>query len=150
MQFKFSFHICYNVWICSLLFSCFLHQESRAERPPNVILVLVDDMGWMDLTTQGSDFYRTPNIDRLAKEGIRFTDGYAACAVCSPTRAAVQTGRYPHRLGITDWIRSRFQRGGKLESRKNQPSTLRKRTTNYFARPIPFGWKVRKLQLVRL
>ena len=49
---------------------------------PNVILVLVDDMGWMDLSCQGSDFYRTPNVDRLAKEGITYTNGYAACAVC--------------------------------------------------------------------
>ena len=79
---------------------------------PNVILILVDDLGWMDLSCQGSDFYRTPNIDRLAADGLRFTDGYAACAVCSPTRAAVQTGRFPHRVGVTDWIRSRFQRGG--------------------------------------
>lgn len=82
------------------------------ERPLNFILILVDDLGWMDLSCQGSDFYRTPNIDRLASGGMRFTDGYAACAVCSPTRAAVQTGRHPHRLGVTDWIRSRFQRGG--------------------------------------
>jgi arylsulfatase A-like enzyme len=81
------------------------------ERLPNVVLILVDDLGWMDLSCQGSDFYKTPNIDRLASEGIRFTNGYAACAVCSPTRAAIQTGRYPHRVGVTDWIRSRFQRG---------------------------------------
>jgi arylsulfatase A-like enzyme len=81
------------------------------DRPPNFILIFVDDMGWMDLSCQGSDFYQTPHIDRLASGGIRFTDGYAACAVCSPTRAAVQTGRHPHRLGVTDWIRSRFQRG---------------------------------------
>lgn len=79
--------------------------------PPNVIVILVDDLGWMDLSCQGSDFYRTPSIDRLAQEGLRFTQGYAACAVCSPTRAALQTGRYPHRVGVTDWIRSRFQRG---------------------------------------
>lgn len=78
----------------------------------NVILILVDDLGWMDLSCQGSDYYRTPNIDRLAAEGVRFTNGYAACAVCSPTRAAVQTGRYPGRVGVTDWIRALFQRGG--------------------------------------
>jgi arylsulfatase A len=84
---------------------------AAADSKPNVILILVDDLGWMDLSCQGSDFYRTPSIDRLAAEGMRFTDAYAACAVCSPTRAAVQTGRYPHRVGVTDWIRSRFQRG---------------------------------------
>ena len=77
--------------------------------PPNVVVVLVDDLGWMDLGCQGSDFYRTPNIDRLAETGMRFTDGYASCAVCSPTRAALMTGRAPARLGITDWIRAEFQ-----------------------------------------
>ncbi|MDE0104980.1 MAG: sulfatase [Bryobacterales bacterium] len=77
--------------------------------PPNVIVVLVDDLGWMDLGCQGSDFYQTPNIDRLAASGMRFTDGYASCAVCSPTRAALMTGRAPARLGITDWIRAEFQ-----------------------------------------
>ena len=82
---------------------------SAAERPPNVVVVLVDDLGWMDLGCQGSDFYRTPNIDRLAATGMRFTDGYASCAVCSPTRAALMTGRSPARLGITDWIRAEFQ-----------------------------------------
>ena len=77
----------------------------------NFIVILVDDLGWMDLSCQGSDYFQTPNIDRLAAEGMRFTDAYAACAVCSPTRAALQTGRYPARIGVTDWIRSRFQRG---------------------------------------
>lgn len=77
----------------------------------NFIVILVDDLGWMDLSCQGSDYFQTPNIDRLAAEGMRFTDAYAACAVCSPTRAALQTGRYPARIGVTDWIRARFQRG---------------------------------------
>ncbi|HUE70344.1 MAG TPA: sulfatase [Pirellulaceae bacterium] len=79
--------------------------DDRAQsRPPNVILILVDDLGWTDLSCQGSTFYETPHIDRLAKEGMRFTHGYAACTVCSPTRAAVLTGKYPARLQITDWI----------------------------------------------
>ena len=56
-------------------------QVHAQEQPPNVILILVDDLGWMDLGCQGSDYYKTPNIDRLAKEGVRFTNGYAACAV---------------------------------------------------------------------
>ena len=102
------------------ILSCFLVSLSaREQEKPNIIIVLVDDMGWMDLSCQGSDFYRTPNVDRLAKEGITYTNGYAACAVCSPTRAAVQTGRYPHRLGVTDWIRSLFQRGGLGTPEKN-------------------------------
>lgn len=77
----------------------------------NFVVILVDDLGWMDLSCQGSDYYQTPHVDRLAQEGMRFTNAYAACAVCSPTRAAVQTGRYPGRVGVTDWIRSLFQRG---------------------------------------
>ena len=77
----------------------------------NIVLVLVDDLGWMDLGCQGAEYYETPNIDRLAAEGMRLSSAYAACAVCSPTRAAVQTGRYPARLGITDWIRMWFQKG---------------------------------------
>ncbi|MHC4659669.1 MAG: sulfatase-like hydrolase/transferase [Planctomycetota bacterium] len=71
----------------------------------NFVLFLIDDMGWTDAACYGSRFYETPNIDRLAAEGMRFTDAYAACAVCSPTRAAVMTGRYPARVGVTDWIR---------------------------------------------
>lgn len=85
---------------------------SAADGHTNVILVLVDDLGWRDLSCQGSPYYRTPHVDELAKGGVRFTNGYAACAVCSPTRAAVMTGCYPARLGVTDWIRARFQRRG--------------------------------------
>jgi len=93
----------------------------QAAKPLNVVLILVDDLGWMDLSCQGSRYFETPHIDRLAAEGMRFTDAYAACAVCSPTRAAVQTGRYPGRLGVTDWIRSRFQ-GGTIPADKKNPS----------------------------
>ena len=75
-----------------------------AEQPKNVILFLVDDLGWMDLSCQGSKFYRTPNIDKLASSGVRFTDAYSACVVCSPTRAALLTGKYPARLMLTQWL----------------------------------------------
>jgi arylsulfatase A-like enzyme len=70
----------------------------------NVVLVLVDDLGWTDFACCGSDLYRTPHIDRLAREGVRFTSAYSACCVCSPTRAAILTGKYPARLHVTDWI----------------------------------------------
>ena len=70
----------------------------------NIVLFLIDDLGWMDLGCQGSTFYKTPNIDCLAQEGARFTDAYAACAVCSPTRAAILTGKYPARIMLTDWL----------------------------------------------
>ena len=73
-------------------------------RRPNIVLVLVDDMGWTDVGCYGSTYYQTPNIDRLCREGMKFTQGYAACAVCSPTRASIMTGRYPARVGVTDWI----------------------------------------------
>ena len=72
----------------------------------NVVLILIDDLGWKDLGCYGSDYYRTPNIDRLAEQGMRFTDGYAVCNVCSPTRAAIVTGKYPARLLLTQWLPS--------------------------------------------
>lgn len=76
------------------------------EKPMNVVLILIDDLGWNDVGCYGSNYYQTPNIDRLATEGMRFTDGYAACNVCSPTRAAVMTGKYPARLLLTQWLPS--------------------------------------------
>jgi arylsulfatase A-like enzyme len=71
---------------------------------PNIILILVDDLGWRDLSSYGSDFYETPNLDRLAAVGMTFSDAYAACPVCSPTRASLLTGKYPATVGVTDWI----------------------------------------------
>ncbi|MFC1628120.1 sulfatase [Gemmatimonadota bacterium] len=78
--------------------------SGSARRPPNFVFILIDDMGWTDLGSYGSDLYETPNIDRLASQGMRFTNAYAASAVCSPTRASIMTGKYPARLDITDWI----------------------------------------------
>lgn len=71
---------------------------------PNIVFLLVDDLGYMDLGCYGSTFYETPHIDRLAGEGMIFTEAYAAAAVCSPTRASILTGKYPSRVHITDWI----------------------------------------------
>lgn len=71
---------------------------------PNVIFVLIDDLGWTDFACFGSDLYQTPQLDRLAEEGMKFTAAYSACTVCSPSRAAFLTGKYPARLHITDWI----------------------------------------------
>ena len=98
-----------------------LFANGTTDKKPNIVLILVDDLGWIDTGCYGSKYYETPNIDKLAADGMRFTDAYAACAVCSPTRAAVMTGRYPARLGITDWIRSRFQ-GGKIPENKKNPT----------------------------
>lgn len=71
---------------------------------PNIVFILADDLGWADLGCYGSAFHETPNIDRLASQGMRFTDAYAACNCCSPTRASILTGKYPARLHLTDWI----------------------------------------------
>jgi arylsulfatase A-like enzyme len=76
----------------------------NSPRPPNIIFILLDDLGWKDLGCYGSSFYQTPCLDALAAQGMRFTDGYAACPVCSPTRASILTGKYPARVGITNWI----------------------------------------------
>ncbi len=71
---------------------------------PNILYILADDLGWRDLSCYGSSFYETPNLDRLAARGMKFTDAYAACPVCSPTRASILTGKYPAHVGVTDWI----------------------------------------------
>jgi len=71
---------------------------------PNIIFILADDMGWGDLPVYGNPFNEAPSLTRMASEGIRFTDAYAACPVCSPTRASIMSGQYPARVGITDFI----------------------------------------------
>ena len=81
-----------------------LLSPARSAERPNVVFFLVDDLGQRDLGCYGSEFYETPNLDRLAVEGVRFTNAYAACPVCSPTRASLMTGQWPQRLGITDYI----------------------------------------------
>ncbi len=73
-------------------------------RPPNIVFILADDLGQRDLGAYGSTFYETPHLDRLARDGAKFTDAYAACPVCSPTRASILTGQWPQRTGITDYI----------------------------------------------
>ncbi len=74
---------------------------------PNVIFIIADDLGYTDIAAYGSSFYETPNIDKLAGNATRFTNGYANCPVCSPSRASFQTGKYPVNTGITDWIKGR-------------------------------------------
>jgi len=74
------------------------------EQKPNIVFILADDMGWKDLGCYGNRFTETPNIDALAGNGIRFTQGYAACPVSSPTRASIMTGKYPARLQLTNFI----------------------------------------------
>ena len=92
-----------------LFTSCCAVRAAEPQRP-NIILILIDDMGAHDLGCYGSKFYRTPNIDRLAERGMKFTDAYTACSVCSPTRASILTGRYPPRYNLTDFLPGRSDR----------------------------------------
>ncbi len=88
--------------LCSFL-AC-KEQKRPPTRKPNVVFILADDLGVHDLSSTGSAYYETPNIDRIAKEGMMFTRGYAASRVCSPSRASIMTGKFTARHGITDWI----------------------------------------------
>jgi arylsulfatase A-like enzyme len=97
-----------KIGITALVPAAAVFISGKSEKPkPNIIFILLDDFGYTDLRCYGSTFYETPNIDRLAAEGVMFTDAYAACPVSSPTRAAIMTGKYPARTGITDWIPGR-------------------------------------------
>lgn len=85
--------------------SALSHAAPTTVKPMNVVVLLADDLGWMDIGANNPrTFYETPNIDRLARQGMRFTNGYAANPVCSPTRYSVMTGKYPTRVGLTNWL----------------------------------------------
>ena len=107
---------CFTVAMGLLLAALTPGEEALAAGPerPNIVFVLIDDLGWTDLGCFGSDLYLTPHIDRLAREGMKFTQFYAACTVCSPTRASILTGKYPARLHITDWIPGQMPANPKL------------------------------------
>ena len=87
-----------------VLTAVFLAAQAQGADRPNVVIFLADDLGWRDLGYSGSTFYESPNIDGLAARGAVFNNAYSACPVCSPTRAALLTGKYPQRVGITDYI----------------------------------------------
>lgn len=78
--------------------------DSQDKPKPNIVFIMADDLGWADLSSYGNRFNESPNIDQLAREGVRFTNAYAAGAVCSPTRASIMSGQYPARVGIIDFI----------------------------------------------
>jgi arylsulfatase A-like enzyme len=86
-----------------VLFCWFACCPAGAETPPNIILIVADDLGWADLACYGADLHETPHLDRFAAENVRFTDAYAAAPICSPTRASIMTGKYPARLHMTIW-----------------------------------------------
>src|SRR6056297_12616 len=87
-----------------ILMSCDLNEKERVKKKPNIVFILVDDLGLHDLSFTGSTFYETPNVDRIANEGTVFTQGYAASRVCSPSRASIMLGQFTARHQITDWI----------------------------------------------
>ncbi len=98
-------HFIHTLGLGALSFLTMSHYSCNPQRKkPNIVLILSDDQGWSQLGCYGSDYYHTPNIDKLAEQGMRFTDAYAAAPVCSPTRASIQTGKYPARLHLTEFI----------------------------------------------
>ena len=99
------------IFINIFFISC---QKSRKIVPPNVLIIIADDLGWSQIGCYGSTFYETPNIDKLAKSGIRFSNAYSAASICSPTRAAIMTGKYPARLDLTDFIPGNFPKNKPL------------------------------------
>ena len=105
----------------TLVLAAFLATAIAAAAPPNIVFFLADDLGWRDLGCYGSQFYETPNIDALAESGARFTQAYAACPVCSPTRASIMTGKYPVRIRVTDYI---SPRGGNQPEQWNRNTAL--------------------------
>jgi len=97
---RFFAYIC----LALVIIGCHSCNKQPVKTKLNIVFILADDLGWPQLGCYGSDYYETPNLDRLASEGMRFTNAYAACAVCSPTRASIMTGKYPARLHLTDFI----------------------------------------------
>ena len=87
-----------------LLFAISSHAAGDKERP-NIVFILADDLGWSELGCYGNGFNETPHLDHLARDGVRFTQAYAAAPVCSPYRASLLTGQHPARLGIVDYLR---------------------------------------------
>ncbi|MSQ97400.1 MAG: DUF4976 domain-containing protein [Gemmataceae bacterium] len=100
-----------NIVLCIaslvLIGACHPNLMAQERSKPNIVIIVIDDLGWMDLGCQGNKRLHTPNIDRLASKGMRFTDAYSAAPVCSPTRAAIMTGQAPARLRLTNHIAGR-------------------------------------------
>ena len=90
--------------VCLSFGQAHVHAADEAKRRPNIVFILADDLGWRDLSNEGSTYYESPHIDRIAAAGMKFTRGYATCQVCSPSRASILTGKYPPNHGITTWI----------------------------------------------
>ncbi|RKY88097.1 sulfatase [candidate division KSB1 bacterium] len=121
------------------------------DRKLNFIIINVDDLGWTDVTCYGSRYYETPNIDRLASQGMKFTNAYAACAVCSPTRAAIMTGRYPARIGVTDWIHHLDLEAKIAEgTRKNPVKYVGSRNKKLLCPPNPYWMELDEITIAEI
>lgn len=106
-------------WLSSRSANLAHSADTTRKSSPNIICFVVDDLGYMDISPNNpACFYETPNLKRLAETGMRFTSGYAACPVCSPTRASLISGKYPQRIGITDYI------GAAQPDKWNRPTKL--------------------------
>ena len=112
---------CFFLLSLLFLFNCKKKEEQR-NKTPNVLFILVDDLGYHDLGVTGSKFYETPNVDKLANQSVQFTQGYAASRVCSPSRASIMTGKFTARHGITDWIGAKA--GGDWRNRNREDKLL--------------------------
>ena len=98
-----------------MIFAC-----EKSDSKLNFLFIVVDDLGYYDLSVMGSNFYETPNIDRIAEEGVLFNQGYANASVCSPSRASLLTGFYPTIHGITDWIGAKSGLDWRTNGRKTK------------------------------
>ena len=130
--------MCYSQsWVCHLLrrasifaaLSVIASLVTAADPRPNIVFILADDLGWRDLSNEGSTFYESPHIDRIAREGMKFTRGYATCQVCSPSRASILTGKYPTKHGITTWIGDASGDGVAPDRTPRQPPARRATST---------------------
>ncbi|MGB2764432.1 MAG: sulfatase [Candidatus Aminicenantaceae bacterium] len=117
----------------------------------NFILINVDDLGWRDLSCFGSRYYKTTNIDRLASQGMKFTNAYSSCAVCSPTRVSIMTGRYPARIGVTDWIHHLDNQGEiALEEGKNPTEYVGGKNRKLLCPPNPYWMELDEVTIAEM
>ena len=104
----------YFIFSLLVFLSLACQNNEQENQPPNIVMVLADDLGWTQIGCYGTDYYETPNIDQIAADGMRFTNAYAAAPVCSPTRASIITGKYPARLHLTNYIAGHGDKGKPL------------------------------------
>ena len=110
--------------VASVLLGCFLSFKAPAAERPNIVVILCDDLGYGDLACYGHPSIKTPHLDKLAVDGIRFTECYSAAPVCSSSRAGLMTGRTPSRIGVYDWIPAESPDAPAARRRRRSPRCL--------------------------